>query len=81
MFNQAEKAYCEALLALRNKDYRKAADCFDEAMPQYMNNKEFVLLMETNRLLLAVKDKLAKYENEEIEVMEAFAHGKETKLR
>ena len=64
MLNQSEKAYCQALLALRNKDYRAAVEFFDRAAPYFTENKEFNLLRETNRLLVAVKERLATAEHE-----------------
>ncbi len=80
MLNHFEKAYCQAIIALKEKKYRQAASCFENAAPYYSDNKEFTLLMETNKMLLVVKEKLAEEENEEIIIKEAFAHGKETEL-
>ena len=81
MLNQSEKAYCQALLALRNKDYRAAVEFFDRAAPYFTENKEFNLLRETNRLLVAVKERLATAEHDEIELEETIPYGQETELR
>jgi hypothetical protein len=81
LLNQSEKAYCQALLALKNKDYRAATDFFDRAAPYFKENREFNLLRETNRLLIAVKERLVTAEHEEIEVEETIPYGQETELR
>lgn len=81
MLQAAEKAYCEALLALKRKDYRAAGEFFEQAAPDFAQDKEFCLLRETTRLLLVVKQKLGKYENEDtIVIEEAFSNGQETEL-
>jgi len=82
MFNESEKAYCRALLALKDKDYHVAADCFEKAAPFFENNVEFQLLMETNRLLLLVKENLAAMDaDDDIEIEETITYGQETELR
>jgi len=82
MLNPSEKAYCQALLALKRKDYVAAAEQFEKASPGFSGNKEFVLIRETTRLLLAVRDKLSVMEgNDSIEIEEAFSHGQKTELR
>ena len=81
MLNQSEKAYCQALLALKNRDYRAATDFFDRAAPYFRENREFNLLRETNRLLVAVKERLAAADHEEIEVEETIPNGQETEFR
>jgi hypothetical protein len=81
LLNQSEKAYCQALLALKNKDYQAATEFFDRAAPYFKENKEFNLLRETNRLLIAVKEKLATADHEEIELEETILYGQETELR
>jgi hypothetical protein len=82
MLNASEKAYCLALVALRQKNYRAAATYFDKAAPFFADNAEFSLLHETTRLLLAVKGELVSQTevNERIEIEEVLPYGKETKL-
>ncbi len=76
MLNSCEKAYCEALLALKHKDYRAASDHFDTAAPHFKDNQEFDLLRETTKLFLAVKAKRENLDGEEkIEIEETFSHG------
>ncbi|HOD66235.1 MAG TPA: hypothetical protein PLR32_07720 [candidate division Zixibacteria bacterium] len=82
MLRPDEKAYCQALLALRQKDYRAALRFFDAAAPGFSDNREFSLYREATRLLLAVKDKLAELENKDtIDTKETVTHGQETELR
>lgn len=82
MLRPAEKAYCEALLALKRKDYAAALDRFDLAAPEFAESKEFNLYRETTRLLLAVKEKLAEIENKDkSNIEETITHGEKTKLR
>lgn len=82
MLSKPEKAYCQALLALKNKEYRVAADCFDKAAPFFGQNEEFNLLRETNHLLVSVKNRLAAQETQEqIAIEELNSHGQETELR
>ncbi len=64
MLNRPEKEYYLALAALRNKEYITALRHFDLASEFFRNNREFNLLYETTRTLLAVKERLAQ--NEEI---------------
>jgi len=81
MLKPAEKAYAQALLALKRKDYPSARAFFDEAAPAFAEDKEFNLLRETTRLLTVVKTKLADYDNEDkIEIEEAFSDGQKTEL-
>jgi len=75
MLNPSEKAYCRALLALKNKDYRAAAAHFDGAAADFRDNQEFVLLRETNRLLLTVKKELVQNDDSTIEIEETFSNG------
>ena len=76
MFEQAEKAYCLALLALKNKDYQTAADYFDNAADNFKDNQEFNLLRETTRLLLMVKEESARLNTEDkIEIEEVLPYG------
>lgn len=82
MLKPAEKAYCQALLALKRKDYAAARNLFDKAAPAFADDKEFNLYRETTRLLLVVKERLAKLDNEDkIEIEETFSNGQTTELR
>lgn len=82
MLNSSEKAYCEALLALKNKDYRAASDHFDTAAPHFRDNREFNLLSETTKLLLAVKAERESLDSKDkIEIEEVFSYGQEKNLR
>lgn len=82
MLSPAEKAYCLALQALKQKNYRDAADYFSKAAPEFTNNQEFVLLWETTRLLVAVKEELKTAENgDKLEIEEVFSYGKKDELR
>lgn len=81
MLSPAEKAYCLALKALKDKEYRRAADFFDRASGQFRENPDFVLLWETTRLLLAVKEELKANEHSDgIEIEEVY-YGQEDELR
>ncbi len=76
MLRPEEKAYCQALLALKRKDYVGAMRYFDQAAPGFADSKEFNLYRETTRLLLVVKDKLAELANEDrIDIEEATTNG------
>lgn len=82
MLRPDEKAYCQALLALKQKDYRAALEFFETAAPGFVDNREFNLYREATRLLLAVKQKLAETENKDkIDTKETVIHGQETELR
>jgi len=82
MLKPEEKAYCQALLALKHKDYTAALTYFDQAEPAFSGNKEFHLYRETTRLLLVVKDRLTEFENEDnVNIKEAVSHGQKTELR
>jgi hypothetical protein len=81
MLNPSEKAYCLALQALKEKQYRQAAGHFDRAATFFVDNKEFNLLRETTRLLVALKDELAatdQISDETLIVQEVFSNGQET---
>jgi len=84
MLNAAEKAYCMALVALRRKEYRRAAGYFTQAESYFADNVEFGLLAETTRLLCAVKRELAGSDSgerkEEFEIEEVISYGKENEL-
>ncbi len=75
MLSPAEKAYARALLALKNRDYVAAAAHFDRAATDFRDNQEFILLRETNRLLLTVKKELGRFDDEKIEVEEIYTNG------
>jgi len=59
MLSENEKAYCQALLALKQKDYKKAVENFKMAAQAFGTNSEFNLLYESTRLLVEVKKELA----------------------
>ncbi len=67
MLVDSEKAYCQALLALKNRDYQTAVMKFAKASGDFGTNEEFDLLYQTTQLLLAVKQELA-LEAEDIEI-------------
>ncbi len=76
MLSHPEKAYWQALMAVRRKDYLSAARFFEQAAPGMRKNREFDLLRETNRLLLAVKRELDSPNVESsIDIEEKFSHG------
>lgn len=60
MLSEAEKAYCQALSLLKERDYNKALDFFEKAQTAFGTNSEFILLYESTRLLVSVKEELAK---------------------
>jgi hypothetical protein len=85
MLNQTEKAYYLALEALRNKEYRQAVSFFDRAAAEFGNDQEFVLLSESTRLLVAVKERLAdgraslsETVNNELTIEEVLSNGQKT---
>ncbi len=59
MLSENEKAYCQALMALKRKDYRKAVENFEKAAANFGTNSEFNLLYQSTRLLMQVKQELA----------------------
>ena len=59
MLSVTEKAYCQALTALKQKDYPKAVESFERAAGELGTNGEFNLLYQSTRLLLEVKKELA----------------------
>lgn len=78
MLKPSEKAYCQALLALRDRDFRQAKHWFDKAAQDQRDDQEMVLLKETTELLLAVKDELARLAargEDELKIEEAFSNG------
>lgn len=70
MLKPEEKAYCNALAALRLKQYEKAAKLFNEAADFFKTNKEFCILRETTLLLLQVKGELSKLPKKMLEEVE-----------
>ena len=76
MLNPSEKAYCQALLALKKKDFALASNQFDKAAISFRDDKEFNLIRETTILLVAVKKELEELENEDaIQIEEVFSNG------
>ncbi len=67
MLNAGEKAFCQALVALKARDYQRATDYFDQAAPFFPGNQEFVLLKETTALLCAVKEELRQIEEDSLD--------------
>jgi hypothetical protein len=82
MLNPSEKAYCLALQALKQKRYTEAVSYFERAAGYFENNREFSLLRETTRLLVALKRELATAGDEEdtLIIEETFSDGQETNL-
>jgi hypothetical protein len=83
MLDPDEKAYMQALQALRDKQYGPAVGHFDRAAEVFGNNREFSLLRETTRLLLEVKRTIAAAEGRNDDVLtieETLSYGKETEL-
>lgn len=62
MLNRPEKEYYLALAALRKKEYITALAHFDRAGEFFRTNREFTLLYETTKTLIAVKEQLAQSE-------------------
>lgn len=83
MMNPAEKSYCLALLALKDRHYSRAAGYFERAAAYFESNQEFNLLRETTRLLVALKKELATADTEDdtLVIEEVFSDGKETDFR
>ena len=76
MLKPAEKAYFQALTALKNKEYSAAAEQFDKAAPFFEKDKEFGILRETTHLLVATKTELKKLEQKEsLSIEESFSNG------
>jgi len=59
MLSEHEKAYCQALMALKRKEYSNALESFEKAASGYGTNNEFILLYQSTRLLVEVKKELA----------------------
>ncbi len=72
MLVDSEKAYCQALVALKKRDYQTAVAKFAKAsagVGTFSANEEFDLLYQTTQLLLAVKQEL-RLETEGFEVVD-----------
>lgn len=76
MLSSGEKACFRALQALRDKEYRSAADQFDKAAVSFRGNEKINLLRETTKLLMAVKSEIRRLEKDDaIEIEEVFSDG------
>jgi outer membrane protein assembly factor BamD (BamD/ComL family) len=86
VLSPSEKAYFQALQALKRGDYKAAVVSFDRAAGTYGTDRQFVLLAETTRLLLAVKDEIRQMEpareadTVESFIEEVFSDGEETEF-
>jgi len=82
VLNPSEKAYCLALQALKQKRYTEAVSYFERASDYFENNREFSLLRETTRLLVALKRELATVGDDEntLIIEETFSNGQKTNL-
>ena len=72
MLVDSEKAYCQALVALKKRDYQTAVAKFAKASGDtgtFGSNEEFDLLYQTTQLLLAVKQEL-RLETETFEAVD-----------
>jgi len=83
MLERAEKADWMALDALRRKEYRAAAAHFEVAAPRFRHDKEFVLFLETTRLLVSLQDTLkgGRSVDDDLEIEEVFSDVQETDIR
>ena len=76
MLKQAEKSYFLALQSLKEKKYALAADFFDRAAPEFSSDRDFVLLRETTRLLIALKrERKSGSDSDGLDIEEVFTHG------
>ena len=76
MLSPSEKAFYLALESLKEKRYSLASDYLDRAAPELSQEKEFVLLRETIRLLVAVRKELQSGSvNSRLDVEEVFTNG------
>jgi hypothetical protein len=76
MLNPSEKAYCQALLALKGKDYQTAQALFDEAAANFKDNQEFNMLRDVTTLLIEVRKELGGLpDNDRLEIKEVFSNG------
>jgi hypothetical protein len=67
MLTKEEKAYYQAIKALKDRNYTAASGFFRVAEKQFTDNRDFRILRETTELLLAVKDEIYSLENEKTE--------------
>jgi hypothetical protein len=82
MLEQEEKAYCLALLALKDKDYPAASGHFNRVASHFKDNREFNLLRQTTELLLVVKEERTKLDSDDtIEIEEVLPYGEEKDFR
>ncbi len=76
MLSPSEKAYCRALLALKDKDYLSARTLFDEAAPGFKDSREFNLMREATALLIEVKKEIGGLpDSDRLEIKEVFSNG------
>lgn len=76
MLSPSEKAYYFALQSLKEKRYSLASDYLDRAASEFSHEREFVLLRETIRLLVAVRKELQSgSENSRLDFEEVFTNG------
>ena len=83
MLESSEKAYCLALQALKEEQYRQAVGYFDQAAEFFVDNQEFNLLRETTHVLVELKLALAaaeKKDDDTLIIEENFTDGQETDL-
>ncbi|MBD3401683.1 hypothetical protein GF420_02215 [candidate division GN15 bacterium] len=82
MLNMSEKAYVLALRALKQHNYGEAVNHFDQAAEQFATDREFVLLRESTRLLVAVKNELAalRANDDDDAIIEEVFDGQETDI-
>jgi outer membrane protein assembly factor BamD (BamD/ComL family) len=77
MSDPSEKAYGQALQALKQKNYRAALEHFEQAGQFFKNNAELELLRNTTRLLVALQKELYGTDevNSRLDIEEAFTDG------
>ena len=83
MLNESEKSYCLALQALKEKRYAQAAGHFDRAAEFFVTNKEFQLLHQTTKLLVALKRELGvtdMSDDDTLIIEEVFSDGEKTDI-
>ena len=62
MLSKAEKSYCSAMTALKDKEYSTATVFFKDAEKQFAGNDDFCILQHTTDLLLAVREEISALE-------------------
>jgi len=76
MLSGGETSYVAALVALKRKDYKAALEQFEKAAGHFAGDKEFNICLETTRLLVAVKQELARPRtHERLDIEEVFSNG------